>query len=181
MSLVDYRDAVMVAIKAAMPNLREVEAHAGRFTLDDLKQFATRAPGIRVAILALENPENTSSGEIDWMVRAAAFVVTKNEPGLKREAGALNIVGALAVLIAGNRFAQAGAHPAKPPRAQTMMSTALGKTGATIWAVEWTQKLRLGEDAYLIDGLVPTDLYIGFAPKIGADHVDDYLHVGPGL
>ncbi len=180
MSLVQFRDAVIAAIGTTLPGLHEVAAHEGRFSAESLKRFATRAPGVRVAVLAMEDPKEAASGEIDWRVRIAAFVVTKDEPGLSRDDGALNIAGALATLIAGNRFGLDFAGAAKPPRAQTMMSTELAKTGATIWAVEWTQVLRLGVDAYLIDGVLPADLYIGFAPNIGAAHVDDYLHVNGG-
>jgi hypothetical protein len=38
--------------------------------------------------------------------------------------------------------------------------------------VRWEQKVRLNtEDA---SGIVPSELYYGFAPDIGPDHIDDY-------
>jgi len=177
MSLLLYREAVIAAIHAALPELRDVSPHEGRFSADSLKRFTARAPGVRLAVLALENPSPTSSGETDWMVRSAAFVVTKNMPGLKKDAAALNIVQALVTLITDNRFGLAFAKGASPPKAQTMMSTDLGKSGATIWVVEWTQSLRLGVDELAVNGVVPTNLYLGFAPEIGAAHEDDYIQI----
>ena len=49
-----------------------------------------------------------------------------------------------------------------------------------VWAVEWEQVVWLGENAWPEEGRVPSRLFIGHAPAVGPDHVEDYDEVTPG-
>jgi hypothetical protein len=45
-----------------------------------------------------------------------------------------------------------------------------------VWRVEWEQIIHLGESVWNAPpDWVPTEVYLGFAPNIGPDHVDDYI------
>ncbi|WP_320055615.1 hypothetical protein [Desulfuromonas thiophila] len=49
--------------------------------------------------------------------------------------------------------------------------------GYLIWRVEWSHELELGASVWDGGGLTPGEIYLGFAPRIGAAHQDDYLQV----
>lgn len=48
-----------------------------------------------------------------------------------------------------------------------------------IWKVEWRQLVILGESIWTDEGTTPTTVYLGAAPEIGPDHIDDYVQVAP--
>jgi phage gp37-like protein len=177
MSLNDFRNAIVTTIKDLMPELRSVETHGGVFGAGELKRFATKAPGIRVALLSVDDPKPQSGGAVQWRAKCVAYVMTKNRGGLKRDVAALNIVTALVAHINDHRFGLTFVTPAKPVTARTLYSGELDKSGITLWAVQWFQTIELVSLADE-DGTIPTDLYIGIAPDIGADHEEDYIHVG---
>lgn len=46
-----------------------------------------------------------------------------------------------------------------------------------VWRVEWTHALDFGTSVWSGAGVVPTKLFLGFAPDIGIGHVPDYVQV----
>lgn len=48
-----------------------------------------------------------------------------------------------------------------------------------VWCVEWRQALHLGESVWTDEGIVPTTVYLGFAPDIGTGHEADYVQISP--
>ena len=42
------------------------------------------------------------------------------------------------------------------------------------WTVTWTHNTLLGDSVFDIFQQIPTEHYLSFAPKIGADNIDDY-------
>lgn len=49
--------------------------------------------------------------------------------------------------------------------------------GYTVWAVEWSHELRLGDSIWDGDGIIPTEVWMGITPLIGPDHEADYVEV----
>lgn len=45
------------------------------------------------------------------------------------------------------------------------------------WVVEFEQTVLLGSSVWDADGVVPTELYLGYEPNTGPDHIDDYERV----
>lgn len=67
-------------------------------------------------------------------------------------------------------------HQAEPDPFE--MSNQSGKGQSfEVWTVEWTYKVFLGESIWAEEGDVPTSVYAGIAPKIGAAHKDDYVQI----
>jgi hypothetical protein len=48
-----------------------------------------------------------------------------------------------------------------------------------VWCVEWTQPVHLGDTVWTNDGTVPTQVFAGYSPDIGAGHQGDYMKVTP--
>ncbi len=49
--------------------------------------------------------------------------------------------------------------------------------GYTVWSVEWTHDLRLGESIWDGSGVLPVEVYLGITPEIGLGHEADYFRV----
>lgn len=176
----DYLDAVVVAIKAALPELASCETHPGRFTQQELHLFATQTPAVRVALLSVPSVEMRPDRTRYLTLTLAAYVATINRPQLRRDVAAQNIVQALALLIPDNAFISTGTGTgAEAFRAENLYAGGEESKGCTIWACTWTQGLCVGEDVFGPDEnfVVPTELYLGFDPDTGPDHVDDYILV----
>ena len=75
--LADLPDRVADAIRAALPGLREVAAHAGRFDLDELKAFTARAPAVRVALLRVDKGVEVGSALVYAAIHQLSGAGTK--------------------------------------------------------------------------------------------------------
>lgn len=168
---------VAAAIAAALPGLREAEAHAGRFDLDELAAFTARAPAVRVALLRVGPGREMSGPSIQREARLAAFVVTRDAPGLPRDRAAAAIAQRLLTLIANNRWSLADLGQAREAEAENLYSKGARGQGVSLWAVSWLQPLAL--EAAPAAG-TPVALYVSQAPEIGAAHEDDYELIGSG-
>ncbi len=182
-TLTELREAVTSRFDALFAKA-DVAGHAGRFGTEDLRRFILKSPAIRVAILGLDAAREESGGSTVWPVRMAAFLVTRDaiEAGkgkIPRDEAAMNMVGALVTEIHENRFGVLS-EPAERVRAKNLHSDTLQEKGATLFAIDWIQPVPLTSDAFQEEGVVPTDLYLGIAPEIGTEHVDDYIQITGG-
>ncbi len=99
-----YREMMLAAIRAVMPQLKEVVSHPGRFDLGELKRISMRAPAVRLAILGAPRIEETSDERLRVDLSLAAFVITCDAPGLARDVAALNIIETLMRLVSLNQW-----------------------------------------------------------------------------
>lgn len=177
----DLREAVKDELAATFDRA-DVETHAGRFDLGELKKFIARAPAIRIAVLGVDQ-EDAETGDGDlWQVRMGAFIVTKDtakagEGRINRDAAALNMVTAALPIIRAGRFGE-NIMRADRVRARNLHTDSLQEYGATLWAIEWRHRVALEDSVFLEDGVVPHTVYLGFAPEIGLGHEDDYIQIG---
>lgn len=51
------------------------------------------------------------------------------------------------------------------------------QAGYGIWRALWEQVVYLGPDVWAGTGTPPQEVWLGFAPRIGAAYVDDYIRV----
>lgn len=173
--LADLRAAVVATIKGWLPDLRACEPHAGRFNLDELKRLGVQAPAVRVAVIGGDRALDLGNGEIDLPLRLAAFVVTADRRGLPKDEAAMAIVETLVKRVPHHRWGLPWAHPARADvQPENLHSTGLAGQGIALWAVGWTQALRLGEDIFAGDGVLPAKVYLGQAPLTGAANEEDY-------
>ncbi|BCS94613.1 hypothetical protein DSLASN_02450 [Desulfoluna limicola] len=180
MSLNDLLKAVCAEFKSHFPSLRTCEPHGGRFDLQELKRISTKAPAVFVAILGTGKVKEVGSGEVDIPVSLAAFVVTKTEGKLPCAESALNVAEGLLTRIPGSNWACDGVFGADPATAKNLYSGTIASKGVAMWAVTWTQKVRMGEDAFRTDLPFPSELYVGQSPNVGDGHEGDYMQVEVG-
>ena len=54
------------------------------------------------------------------------------------------------------------------------------QAGYDSWRVTWEQQVYVGVNIWA-GGQLPEEIYLGIAPKIGPEHVDDYFRVDQGI
>lgn len=139
------RSAIIDAVKAAVPGLQDhVEAHGGRFDLDEIKRLAAKSPSMLVACLGVLSARANSAGETEAVCKWAAFVLTTDKRAVPRDVGALTLVAAVLPVIPDNRWEVDGVNVPRNVRADNLFSTALDKIGVALWAVTWDQEITLG-------------------------------------
>lgn len=176
--LIQLRDAVVAAIKTALPAFN-VEGHLGRFSAADLKTFLTVAPAVRVAVLGLRDTvaSGPDGADIDATAVLGVYVVTKDGTArLTRDTSALAAVERILRLAAGARWGLAFANPAQTAGAQNLFNAETLAAARALWSVEVHQPVVLfGEaDAEPALGFLK-ELFVGVAPNVGADHEADYF------
>jgi len=157
-----YRAAVVAALKASMPALKECTEQFGRFNLEELETSVIKCPAVRVAVLSTRIlPE--AGGQPSAALSCAAFVVTE---GKDRDPAAWTIAEAIAVTL----------HPAQlfgmtklsAPTDISIQPVVTGKLRArsiSIIAVEWRQHLRnLGAAIWNDQAQLLEELYVNDDP-----------------
>ncbi|TAN61083.1 MAG: hypothetical protein EPN20_12955 [Magnetospirillum sp.] len=162
MILVDLRGAIVATIHARLPAL-DCQSHPGRFDLAEIKRIAAKAPAVRVACLGLPAAGAAGSGERDQEIRFAAFVLTTDKPRLPRDVAAINLVESLLLFLPGQRWGKPGVHPVAEGqiKAENLYSSGLDGKGVALWGVNWSQKVRMGDNAWPEGPILSDELYAG--------------------
>jgi hypothetical protein len=149
-------------IAETLPALRSCDGMVGGFDLDELKRQGVSAPAVRVSLLRVR-PKATESGpHRRWNAEMAAFVVTKDTLGLKRDIAAMGIVQTLLRMIPDSNWAEPGVGPAEGVEARVIVDRGARDLAVHLSAVTWSQPLTL---AALPEGTpLPIDLYVGGEP-----------------
>jgi len=133
--LVRLRTAIIEAIAAALPQLKEVKAHGGRFSLEELKAIAARSPSVRVACLGVPRIAPGAAGitaDTVWGV----FAIAGDQGQQSRDAAALALVAAIAPLVP---LATWGlddqVNGAEDVRGDNLFSRDIDRQGVALWAI----------------------------------------------
>ena len=145
MTLAALRTGVVEAIRDTLPDLRDVTTHPGRFDLGELKRIAARSPSVRVAILSVQRGEGVGTGQVDARVQMSAFIVTTDTKNSIKDVAVLEIVEPLLTLVHRQTWGVDRAMPATNIAASNLYSGSVDRQGVAIWAVTWSQDVRLGE------------------------------------
>ena len=164
MKFSELRQAVIDTITTNLPDLKAVEAHPGRFNLQELKRIATKLPAVRVALMGMPATVHLDTGEKEVKVRLAAFIITGDKRQLQKDEAALAIVESLLVLVLGQRWGITGTTAAKNVKADNLFSGNVERQGVAMWAVTWEQTIRTGEDVWG-GGILPSRIYVNDDPQ----------------
>lgn len=135
----------------------------GRMNEAEIKRMAVRTPAIRIACLGMPKAEAVGDGEVDRDVVFAAYILTTDKAQLPRDDAALAMVGDLLLRLPGQRWGKANVHAIAEGAAtgENLYSSTIGNTGVALWAVVWTQKVRMGDNAYPNGPVLSAKLYAG--------------------
>ena len=128
------RDAIVNAIKTALPDLYTVEAHGGRFDLKELTRWSKQAPAVLVAAVSVpaiaDGPTNIA--EVRWV----AYLVTRDTPQATRDVAALDFSEALLRLVRKNTWNLDNTQNPTRVAAENLYSGQLDRHGIALWGRE---------------------------------------------
>lgn len=135
------RDAIVSAIKTALPDLYTCEAHGGRFDLNELNRWSKQAPAVLVAAVSVPSIADgpTHIAEVRWV----AYLVTRDTPQATRDIAALDYSEALMRLVRKNTWQLDNTHNPTRVAAENLYSGQLDRHGIALWAVSWQQGISL--------------------------------------
>ncbi|MFV1599300.1 MULTISPECIES: hypothetical protein [Phaeobacter] len=166
---------ICTRFNALLPDLRECAPHEGKYTLDDLKREGIPAPAVKVSCLGAKQDQTYAGAPATFLLLMAAYVVTRDGLGTRRDLLAAQICQTLLATIPEQTWGLDGIGPARTTAMHTLISTKVKSKAVSLWAVTWLQPISFFQPAPRSLGV---ELHVGIAPKVGADHADDYEHVG---
>jgi len=175
----DMQQAAVAAIKAAVPGILTCAAYAGEFSGGDLQRASVQSPAVLVACLGCARGGDVDCGDVDWLCRFTAYCMVRSSANRgDRADGALALAWKIVPAVDASRFGLTGVWPAKVTRIDNLYAADWDKASVALWAVTWEQQARLcmSEEA---EGTRPEEIWLGQAPEVGAEHVDDYARVWP--
>ena len=139
MSLLDVRTAIVTGLKAALPAGVYVEGHRGRFdSATEIQRFAVKAPAVLVACVGVPVQE-PGAGLLILPARWVVFVITRDQPGTPRDAGALALVEAILLTVSGNIWGRTDVAEPVQLDARNLYSGAIDKLGIALWGITFDQ------------------------------------------
>jgi hypothetical protein len=173
--LANLRPAICASVKALLPKLRECEPHEGKYSLEELKRDGLPSPAVKVSCLGAKQDITLAASPATFMLQMAAYVVTKDSLGKRRDTAAANICQTLLSLVPENDWGLDGVGRARDTGLHTLVSTKVKSTGVSLWAVTWHQPV-----SFFQPGLKPlgVELYVSIAPEIGTANVGSYEEIG---
>lgn len=169
-------DTVATSIKVVLPELRECRGMAGRFDVETLKRLGIAAPAVLVSRLGARQSAVNSGPHVLFDVSLAAFVVTKDALGLKRDEAAANICQTLLQLVPMKTWLLGGVGPADNVEEQSLITAASENSASSLWAVTWTHQVAL--KTYPTFMTVPLSLYVGRDLTDGAGSLPNFEQIG---
>ena len=166
------RDAIVAAIKAALPDLYTCEAHGGRFDLNELTRWSRKAPAVLVAAVSVPAISDgpTNNAEVRWV----AYLITRDTPEATRDVAALDFSEALLRLVRKNTWQLDNTQNPQRVAAENLYSGQIDRHGIALWAVSWQQavSLRASDIAELADFTLYTATHeVGDGP-VAEDRVE---------
>lgn len=180
-ALVDMQGKVVATIAALMPDLKECKPHPGRFTREELDKFRVKSPSVHVAVPSIRNP-SSSGGVLQCSVKTVLVLTAKNtvdadDKAFNRADAAMNMVAAILLALPSATLG-AGIGPCEDISADNLYGSSDDKQGVAMWAIHWNNTVTLSPKVE--EGVLPSELYLGFAPDIGTGHEEDYTQIAGG-
>lgn len=176
--LIELQDRVLTELKVALPKLITCERHPGRFSAEELKTFSAKAPAVLVAMPSLKDA-HLVDGDVRLEAKTVIILIAKNtvkgDKALSAdEAVALMVTNTL-LSVAAMSFGDS-AQDATDINADNLYGASNRKDGVAMWAVHFTNEMTLTGETESFEGL--KEIYLGFDPATGPDHVEDYIRIG---
>jgi hypothetical protein len=149
--LIEYRSAVVSAIKQEFPGLRHVAPTPGVFNAKAIERLTVNLPAALVAILQSKALKRDNEGFIIGPALSAVYCVA-NDPYKSQVWGpAIDLMEQVADFIELNQFGLDYAGAARVKDFDVLYSTDLDDMGVCVAALTFTQELKLGRSRHVED------------------------------
>lgn len=166
---------VCTQIKVHLPDLKRCEPQAGKFSLDELKKSGVIAPAVLVSILGAKQDRTFAGHSVEFPLRMAAYVVTRNGLGKDKDIHAANICQKLLSIIPSNRWDEPAFGEARDAAMETLISSQTRDNAVSLWAVTWIQPVTFFKEEPSPLGAA---LYVSQSPAIGEENENVYEQIG---
>lgn len=164
--LTALHDAMALSIESSMPMLKTIKAY------DPMTRDTIATPAVLIEAIEMKPGGRLTGGRLPVTVEFAAHccLSVKTE---RVELEIRNFAAKMMQVIEGNKWGLADA--VERPERLTAFPGAFkpDDKGFESWVVTWEQTIHLGDVWEGVDFL-PTDVYLGESPNIGAAHKDKY-------
>lgn len=158
-----------------LPHLATCKGSVGRIDLAEVKRQGIAAPAVLVSRFGTQINRTLSGPHRHYLTDMSAFVITRNTVNLDRNDAAAAITQALLTMLPDMNLQTEGVGAVSDVAEHSLITTDVQKEGVSLWAVTWRMEVALLD--WPTAPAIDPALYVGFAPKIGAAHVDDYIRV----
>lgn len=163
----DLHEAMKTAFTTAFAS-----CHVGLYDRPGDK-IQTPAILLEIEDILSDDPDDIGTEQIAVTLNCNAYVVHDYKAGNKK--AVRKLAAAVMAYTRGRRWGQpvgaANVGSAQPDRIP-------GKEDDyEVMRVEFAHEALLGTDVFAGNGVLPAELYLGFAPEIGPEHVEDYVLV----
>lgn len=165
-------------VLAALPTVRSCEIHRGRFRLGEIGSRSFRTPALRLALGRVVSVSEIDDRTMDVTLRFNLALVTTDERQMPREVAATALINELMLTLPNQQWDRPEwLHQVEPDSitADNLFTGDVERQGIMLWEVTWQQAVRV-TDSVVESGQLK-QLFIGFAPEIGAAHRDAYFEI----
>jgi hypothetical protein len=173
----EYLNALRDELSAKHPDLRQCELHPGDLGEHEIKSIAPHCPAILISLGLVKPFEDMGDNTRNYPLVPVIYIITRDEPGLTRFEVAVTLVQSVLEIVHDNHFKVKGVSAPTELSAKNLFTGQVDREQVSLWAIRFTQKLRVGTSLIDDSGVLPKDLYIGISPEIGQKHEDDYVQV----
>jgi phage gp37-like protein len=138
-----YREAVVAGLRAALPALRDVQPHGGRFNLDELKRYSVNAPAARVAFAGMKPVELDDAGRIIGPLHMAVYLITAGRDG---DGLLLDLIEDAAAVIRLNQWGLRDISAARIDAIENLYSSGAEAQGVYLAGITFEQQLAFGSN-----------------------------------
>lgn len=163
-------------VSAWLPHLATCKGIVGRIDLAEVKRQGISAPAVLVSRFGTRIDRTLAGPHRHYLTDMSAFVVTKSTVNLDRNEAAAAITQVLLARLPDMNLETDGVGVVSDVAEHSLITTDVQKEGLALWAVTWRLEIALA-DLPAAPPINPA-LYVGWAPRIGAAHVDDYERIG---
>ncbi|MHC2250024.1 hypothetical protein [Bradyrhizobium elkanii] len=143
-AIVNFRNNIIEAIKAAAPEIQNVDWYDGLFDEKDIADWTLKTPCARVAVMNVPT-EHHSTGELNACLRVVVVIIDENRHvQLDGDANAWDLVEKIAIMANLNTFGDPNAAPATKVIFKRISQPELRREGIAVGIVEWTSDLMIG-------------------------------------
>lgn len=171
--------AIVEALKQHLNNV-SVSVYAGEFTAVAASKTLIKTPAVWIDFAEGSQDISPGTEQLDIECQFTAYAITQvvNDPK-RRNQDAQALAQQIAVHINNNQFGMTGVSLPSPIKIKPAASPYFIKNSLGVCVVRWMQTIRLGDSVWDSDDVVPTEVWLGFAPEIGIPHIEDYFQVAP--
>ena len=132
-----------VKADADFSELMTVETHGGRFSFDEIKRLAKKAPCLLVSCLEIPALDDGAQGDNEHQLKIVMYVLTRDAAGVSKDISSVAIVEKALRHFKDEEWGFDWTLPAQNFVARNLYSNQIDKIGLSLWGIGFDQTIQL--------------------------------------